>query len=204
MRTLLFCTAYAGSEEIWTGRYRQWYDYYKTRGLHHHQLLIVDDGSPLDPDFVSEGEYVKLTPRLGRQEIHIYPGWYRSVGYALKYANQNNFEKVIHCESDAFLLSDRIVDFVNNLDSGWNTFWCTCHSLPESAIQVIGKDKLREAEEFFSHSYRVYVGCCMDDILPYTAIHKNFVGDRYQEYRPDVPEEADFCCQTNPGTIHPK
>jgi hypothetical protein len=202
VKTLLFCTAYASDSDTWEGRYYPWYEHYKSCGVNYDRLLVIDDGSQTSPTFLTTEEHVKLTPRLGRNGIHNYPGWYRSFAHAINFANGNGFDKIVHCESDSFLLSDKVIRFVNGLSSGWSTFWCPRHSLPESAIQVICQDNLLAAVEFFSQLYGVYVHQCLDEILPYTEIHKTFIGDRYGETNDPIPKNADFSCQTSLSMLH--
>ena len=201
MKTLLFCTAYADSPEIWENRYFPWYNYYANSNLRADNLLIIDDGSPTQPNFLSENEYYRFPDRLGRQAAHVYPGWYRSFSHGVLNGIDKGFDKIIHAESDAFILSDRIIDFVNSIDSGWHTFWCYCHNMHESAIQVICRDQFDPAKIFLNTPYSAYSGSCIDGILPYTNVHKNFAGDRYGEYLDEIPKHVDYACQTRPGWI---
>ncbi len=202
MRTLLFCTAYADSPEVWGNRYLPWYQYYSQSSLRVNNLLVIDDGSPTQPDFLQENEYHRFSDRLGRQAAHVYPGWYRSFSYGVLNGISKGFDKIIHAESDAFFFSDRIKDFVNSIDSGWHTFWCPKHNLHESALQVICKDQFTPAKIFLNAHYSAYSGSCLDGMFPYTHVHKNFVGDRYGEYLEGIPKDADYACQTRPGWLN--
>ena len=116
---------------------------------------------------------------------------------AAKYAQENGFDKIIHAESDAYLLSDKIIDFVNSLQGGWHTFWCTRHNLHESALQVICSDQIKAYRDFTDLPYDAYRNQLIDKILPYTGIHTIFQGDRYGEYLDTIPSTADFSCQTS-------
>jgi len=202
MKTLLFCTSYADSKTAWNGRYKSWYDYYSNSKVNHDQIVIFDDASPVEPDFCKEGEYFRFSPHLGRQAHLDYGGWYRSFAMAAKYAQENGFDKIIHAESDAYLLSDKIIDFVNSLNSGWHTFWCTRHNLHESALQVICSDQIKAYRDFTDKPYDVYRHQLIDKIFPYTGIHTIFQGDRYGEYLDRIPSTADFSCQTSVEMIN--
>jgi hypothetical protein len=35
--------------------------------------------------------------------------------------------------------------------------------------------------------------------LPFTHVEQGFAGDRYAEYRSDIPEDADYAAQTLPS-----
>jgi hypothetical protein len=197
VKTLLFCTAYANSQEVWRSRYQTWYRHYFGSALKVTSFLVVDDGSPEKPNFLNDNEYFRFEYRLGRDSAHNYPGWYRSFSFGITQGIRKGFGRIIHCESDAFLLSDRIIEFVNSLDTGWHTFWSNQYGLPESAIQVICRDNFDSANNFLSVPYSTYVGQCMDAVLPYTDIHRNFIGERYGECGGIIPQNADFSCQTS-------
>jgi hypothetical protein len=121
---------------------------------------------------------------------------------AAKYAQENGFNKIIHAESDAYLLSDKIIDVVNFLQSGWHTFWCPLHNLHESAIQVICQDQIQTYRDFTDKPYDVYRNQLIDRMLPYTGVHEIFKGDRYGEYLDHIPIGADFSCQTSVEMIN--
>ena len=202
MKTLLFCTAYADSQESWNGRVKSWYQYYKPSKVNRDQILVIDDGSPCRPDFISEEEFKTFQPHFGKLKGLILPGWFRSFSYAGVYAQDNKFEKIIHLESDAYLLTDRIIDFVNGIETGWHTMWCPRHGMPEPSIQIICKDQFVAFNHFFNVPYGTYAGVCIDGMLPYTQIHHEFVGDRYGEVGDEIPHGVDFCCQTSSNMIN--
>jgi len=201
MKTLLFCTAYASSPEVWESRYKTWFDYYTNGNLIHSHKVIFDDASPELPNFCPAENYYRFETHLGRLGHYDYPGWYRSFAYAARYAKDNGFTKIIHAESDAYLLSDYVICFVNGLKSGWHSLWCPRHNVNESALQIICEDQINSYLEFTKHPYDTYRGQYMDQILPYTHAHRHFVGDRYGEYLDKIPSNADFSAQTTPKLI---
>ena len=50
-KTLLFCTSFAATNEQWEYRYKKWLDFYSKISLEKSQLLMIDDGSPMLPDW---------------------------------------------------------------------------------------------------------------------------------------------------------
>jgi hypothetical protein len=210
MKTLLFCTTYAGSPERWDLRVRKWLDYFSRSALRRDQILMVDDGSPTLPSWrgvrvlrdlpdrqpAEESVLFHFDENLGRSGVLNYPGWFRSFAFAAVYAQKYGFDKVVHIESDAFLYSDRIVAFVNGLSSGWTTFWCPRWNFPETCIQVICRDQLDRYASLSAVSYREELADkAIETLLPFTDIRKDFIGDRYGEYLHWVPEGADFGSQ---------
>jgi hypothetical protein len=62
------------------------------------------------------------------------------------------FARIVHIESDAFLLSRRIVDRFNALDDGWTAFWFPAYGVPEPALQVIADDQFDAMASFAARS----------------------------------------------------
>ena len=203
MNTLLFCTSYADSEDAWNGRYKSWYDYYVLGKVKYDKMLMFDDGSPLMPSFCSSESVYTFPTHLGKRSIIDYDGWYRSFGTAIQFAQNNAYDKIVHCEADAYLLSDRVIDFVNQIESGWHCFWCPKHNMQESALQVICRDQIHSAINFTSKNYDEYRNKPIDCLFPYTHIHKQFTGDRYGEDGGDfIPNGSDYSCQTSSNMIN--
>jgi hypothetical protein len=199
MKTLLFCTSYAANLNEWEGRYKKWLNFHREYGPRADCIAIIDDGSPVLPEWKTEsdrdGKIIHFPNNLGRQAHLEYPGWYRSFAYASKMAKRDGYEKVIHVESDAFLVSKRICEWVDSLTHGWHVMWCPKHNFHESAIQVICSDQIEAYSEFCSKDYEAYRGQLMDRMFPYTQTHKEFNGDRYGEYLSEIPLNADYACQ---------
>jgi hypothetical protein len=209
-RTLLFCTSYADDQSEWTNRYWRWLGHIQSSGLRFDNLIIVDDSSPILPEWSNVPIYpvgaVPVAPahysihrfdkRLGqnREGVEPFPGWYRSFCYALRYAAAEGFDRVIHIESDAFLLSGRAIDYFNRCNQGWATLWCNLHRWPESALQIINADQLDVAIEFFSRPYSEHRRAIEKD-LPVTIINHDLIGDRYGETVTEVPYNADYVSQ---------
>jgi len=215
MKTLLFCTSYIEDVDIWTNRYLKWINAHLVGELINDQLIIIDDGSDRIPTsnkyniininndndyFVknktkSELNIFKFKKKLGRLEVLNYPGWYRSFKFAINYAKMNNFEKIIHIESDAFIYSERMRNYVNNLNSGWTVFWCPRWNFPETCIQVICNDQIDTAINFFNINYSEYINKRIEELLPFTNINQSFIGDRYCEFLLEIPINVDYASQ---------
>ncbi len=210
MKSLLFCTSYAGTAEAWSARYRKWLDFFTRSALERDQILLVDDGSPLLPSWRGVKQLQVLPERqpsektvlfhfennLGRAGVCNYAGWFRSFAFAATYARKYGFNKVIHVESDCFLYSQRIIEFINGLSSGWTALWCPRWKFPETCIQIICEDQLEAYARLASISYADELADKpIEFMLPFTDVRKDFVGDRYGEYLQWVPEDADYGCQ---------
>jgi hypothetical protein len=217
MRTLAFCTAFAGARDLWQLRYRRWLDAVRTTGLQADQVLIVDDGSSTLPDWqdatlVTEGNaadpehFVCSDPvvvfhfasHLGRKAIHDFPGWYRSFAFAARYADAQGFDKVIHLESDAYLISPRLVRYANSVARGWNVLWCPQYNVPEMAIQFIAGQEITTLAAVFRQDYGNLIGRHHETMLPYTRVVRSFIGDRFGDYGLwDIPRDVDYAAQVD-------
>ena len=146
--TLLFCTAYIAEESWWLGRYKPWVDYYQPLPLRRDATFMLDDLSPYIPEDQRLVVLDDLPSKVDPQRINLYRfaehigndrrnrhrGWWRSFLFSLQIARQYGLRKIIHVESDAYLISQRVVDYLTNLDSGWTALWCPTYQMPEAQI----------------------------------------------------------------------
>ena len=218
MKTLVFCTSYASNAESWDNRQAIWLRALQRSTLHFEQLLIVDDGSTTLPNWtdieivreadaprpedVQSSAPILLyahTERLGRQSVFQFPGWYRSFAFGVLYGEAHGFEKIIHLESDAFLVSDRIQRHFNEFTSGWFSVWCEAYQFPEIAIQAAAGDEVAAMAAFVREPYSRLAGQIHEYLLPFTHIERDFVGNRYGEMIGHIPRHADYSAQTHSG-----
>jgi glycosyltransferase involved in cell wall biosynthesis len=213
-KTLVFCTSFATTGVEWDGRYRRWLEAIRSSELEYDDILFVDDGSPVLPDWadteIASGNVDGNPPakillyhfldNLGRKAIFDFPGWYRSFAFAGRYAQTHGFKKVIHIESDSFLIGTRLQRYLNEVLSGWVALWCPVHQLPESAIQVIAGDSIdKYADLVITHPHDKLIGCEFELQLPFDLVEKRFTGDRYGEYLPFIPGNAEYAVQVKDG-----
>lgn len=158
---------------------------------------MIDDGSPFLPpadiintvsdsaSLASNGEknlIIRFDNNLGRQSGADYPGWWRSFLHSVKVANELGVDKIIHIESDAYIMTPRLVNFINEIESGWNVLWSPRYRFPETAIQVICRDQFEIFEKFKDKHPDYSFPDIAERLLPFTAVHKQFKGDRYSDF----------------------
>jgi hypothetical protein len=212
-RTLIFCTSYAESIPAWDERWGRWLRAVMGSGVCYETILIVDDGSPAWPswnDFTvtsaenptgTQGHRIHhFANRLGREigSDMPFPGWYRSFAHAVSWGIQGDYDRIIHIESDAFLVSDRAVEFFNIYHTGWAALWCRKHGFPESALQIINRDQFRACQDFFSRPYSAHIDSsktAIEHLLPFTYVNRELIGDRYGEGARPVPADTDYAAQ---------
>lgn len=208
-KTLLFCTTYSTGGNVWEDRYRRWLEAIKLSSIEHDHLVMIDDGSPVLPQWpdiaiVKElDDYpagarcalLALRPHLGRLGMFNVPGWYRSFATAATIAVRFGFDKVVHVESDAFIISERLQRYINLSNDGWIGLWCDTHAVPETGIQVIAGTGLHAYSEFVKQPHDVFVEKSFEKTIPFTHVERGFRGGRYGEKLNYVPRDADWTMQ---------
>jgi len=211
-RTLLFCTSYVENEGQWRVRARRWLDYHLGVPLERDAIFIIDDASPYlapDPDLrVIDAIPAALDPgpaawlyrfaqREGRTGMKGHRGWWRSFLHSLAIARALGFTRIVHVESDAYLLSRKIVDHVNALEAGWTVFWCPMYDFPEPALQVICADQFDAMAAVAARGLDQLTQGIAERTLPFTRVERSFAGNRYGERGPRIPGYADYACQVH-------
>jgi hypothetical protein len=233
MKSIIFCTSYIRDADAWETRYQRWLDYYQDFPLDVVKRIMIDDGSPYLPpaeiirtvphsaplaSLEDKNLIIRFDDNLGRQSIKDYPGWWRSFLHSVEVARELGADKIIHIESDAYILSPRLRDFIDQTSSGWHVLWTQHNNFPETAIQVICRDQFEIFEDFKRKNPTLHFPDMAEHMLPFTAVNKEFKGDRYSElkrnrgifkskkfnflpifqwdfFKVAVPEDADFVTQ---------
>ena len=216
LRTLLFCTSFCGDEAAWRARQRRWLDHHLALPLEHDAVFVIDDASPFvpaDPDVrvldalppaLPEGPrafFYRFATHEGRIRLTGHRGWWRSFLFSLDIARAYGFERIVHVESDAFLLSRRIVDRINATTDGWTAYWCPQYGVPEPALQVIAHDQFDAMAAVAERGLDALTVALAELTIPFTRIERGYAGNRYGESRGRIPGYADYACQVNAPAI---
>lgn len=206
MKSFVFCTSYVeeNGTDTHAKRYSKWIGYYRALldelGASH--LFLIDDGSERSPlaeiagvgdvlpalrlpeALSSEVNVVAFPDHLGRQSVTDYRGWWRSFSYAVVLAEQYHFDKIIHIESDFYILSPRLRSYLRDIETGWTSLYSAAYNFPETAIQVICRDCYPRLRTILDQAreQHYYFGKEAENVLPFTNINKNFTGDRIGEF----------------------
>ncbi len=196
MRSVFFCTSYIANADAWNGRYKRWLDFHRKINFGDACFIMIDDASPFCPPrneaiVARPGEalpnnfpaIIRFDNRLGRSSLLSYPGWWRSFLHSVDLARSIGAKKIIHVESDAFIISQRMRDYINVLSSGWTIFGAASYNFPETAIQVICEDQFDTLASFKERAPSELKGKFAEELLPFTYINQDMIGDRYSEFR---------------------
>ncbi len=197
MKSIIFGTSFIKDIHSWENRYQRWFDYYQDIPINAVKKILIDDGSPfLPPARIintiphdeplslnnDENLIIRFDDNLGRQSVSVYPGWWRSFLHSIEIAKALGVDKIIHIESDAYILSQRLVDFINETESGWHVLWAERYKFPETAIQIICRDQFDIFEKFKDNHLELDFPDVAERLLPFSSIRREFKGDRYSEF----------------------
>ena len=173
------------------------------RFLHHYSgafpTLILDNGSSMESWFNAWERYqvpiLPLQPHYKRGlpiggTNHDYASAWRN--YWVIRDLLQCWERILFIATDAFVVSQRLMDWLLSIESGWVTLWSPEYKCPASEIQVITRG-CKAFEDFFAgpcDPYK-YNGLHEEMVLPFTMVEKGFAGDRYGEFVP-VPPFIDY------------
>jgi len=129
-----------------------------------------------------------------------YPYCWRAL-YYIKNLIEEGYEKIVVIDSDGFIVSKKMADYIKNLSSGWTSFWCKRWEFPEASIHVLCKDAFNMFYNFIKIPYQRRVGSIMEMTLPFTHIEESFVCDRFGETNDLLTDEMDYYGQAGPDFV---
>ncbi len=187
MKTILVTTSWLDNEHYLkrTIRFVNYYSAIKDR-MNIDKILIIDNASSessitlLQNNVAIPPEILTHTEHFGRPSHLDYKYLWRAAYYH-KHLFAQGYEKIIYADSDFYILSDKMVDFVNK-STGWVSPWCPLHNFPETGLQIITDCK--EYQDFVKDikpGEYPHNGQCMERVLPLTHVEKNLIGNRYTE-----------------------
>jgi hypothetical protein len=198
MKTIIFCTSYI--DDTNNARYRKWIDYYydKLDLFNAGNLFLIDDGSAgiflndqveivksndLPGSLKSNINLFHFENHLGRPSRKNYAGWWRSFTFSIKLAEKYNIDKIIHIESDYFIVSRKMIDFIAKITEGWTVFYSRFYGFPETAIQIICKDSFEKLNKAYTNAIEsdYQFKKIAELVLPFSKTEKGFIGDRFGE-----------------------
>lgn len=201
MRTVLITFSFMEGNDDWgiprINRIQNFLRYYiplQNKGLNFEKIILIDNGS--SPEHCEE-----IAKEFPSVDFITLPYLKRGIGkdclpcwrciYEYKKGIDQGFDKLLIIDDDAFLLSKRIMDYVNRIQSGWETFWCPKYRFPEGGISIICRDAFPSYLDFTKGTYesRNHSGWA-ELMFPYTKVTANFHCDRWGENH--VPQQPDM------------
>jgi hypothetical protein len=228
--TALYCTSYINSEDALT-RYMAWIDYYTENRdkLGVGPIFMIDDGSPMEwldkidaevinikhsPDYKhfnipcdivgNKLKIFRFPTNLGRPTMFYVPGWYRSWSFAAMLAMKFKFDKLIFIESDAYVVTNKLFDFIKNSNDKWYGMWTPSKNWIESSIQWLPKEFYDAIAVYWKRGLKFWWSHDLNELnyAPEFLLPLNvnpvrwFKGDRYPDFG-DIPPDCDYVCNVH-------
>lgn len=162
-------------------------------------IYMIDNGSA--PDKIhSLGEAigwdldVRLVLKQRLERTHNPNGYiycWRAL-YWIKNLINLGYKKIITIDSDAYILTDKLMNHMKRASSGWEAFWCRRHNFPTAEFHILCEDAFPIFQKFSSCPYEDHDGKLMETVLPFTHINHNFYCDRSGETRDPVMPGQDL------------
>lgn len=182
------------------------------------------NGSPLlsVPGHLSEElpNWVRFPDRLGRPHHGLFPGWWRSYSFGAELSYIHKFDKLIFIDSDAYLLSDRVFEFLKNQSTGFGSMYSPVSNYRETSIQWCMASEFERIRKFWKRRGQMMTDFWWainlhqaqyvpEEMLPFNNNLddvKQFIGDRYgDDHYPEIPNyELDFICNTTDISLNGK
>lgn len=165
-------------------------------------IVFADNNSSVDRCnkllelFGDELAIMRFDQHLERRGPYDYPYIWRAF-YSIQELIKEGFEKIILLDSDCYVLTNTLAQYIKGLSSGWTSFWCPKYNFAEASAWVLCKDT-------FSLYYS-FIGQCkwedrpgtepMETLLPFTHIAREFTCDRWGEENKPQQDWMDLYCQ---------
>lgn len=175
-------------------RYVLWSKYYHAL-FPDTQLVIFHDGPNANLWSESSALVKYLTPHLGRPSHLDHAGFFRSFLQIPEYLYKS--KKVIWIDWDFMIVTQRFLDWICDITTGWRTVWCPQFDFPESSLQIICADQLESFKLFRQRWIATAKNVEIERHIPFTEINRNYIGGRYSDKAEPVPANADYVAQTS-------
>ena len=169
------------------------------------RIEFYDNGSSMDyvKQFLKEincNSFIRETFHLQRGLNYDYPYCWRGLHHIRRLILEG-YDKIICIDSDTFVLTKRLANYIKNSNSGWEAFWSPKYQWPTSEFHILNKDKFEFFMGYTSTPWERMNGQCQERALPFSKITKSFIGDRYGEMRIPQQPEHDYYGQCAVETI---
>lgn len=201
MKTCLFSSCYLEGTDAFGGarlaRHHKYVNYYRplkdVLGFDH--FFFSDNGSSPEKLKLIEGNDVTLfrnTPSLvrGTNGGEDYPYIWRAFYDIRKIIEGGQYKKIVCIDTDAFILSKKLADYVKDLNTGWTAFKVQKYGFPSAEFFILCEDSFKAYMEFTSGHFLDNNGKVMERVLPFTIINDAFNVDRYGETEGKQPDES--------------
>lgn len=121
-----------------------------------------------------ELKVVRFDKHLIRHSIHDYPYCWRALYQWRPLIESGNYDRIVSIDSDAYILSPILLDWLCHKSIGWSALWCDEFQMPEAAVCALEKSKFDLFMGFSTIPWERYRGLILERTLPFTNIDRRF------------------------------
>lgn len=205
MRTCIVTTTYLVPDERFK-KTEKFLDYYLAKTDYH--IYVLDNSSPAEELKRLRDKYettdsarvtiVSLKPHYDRPSHLDYKYLWRAVFFLSSFFVY--YDKIIYMDNDFYILSDKMFKYIEEIKSGWTTFYSAHYGFPETGCHVLTEcDEYNDFVDMEMDDFvNKYNGKIMEDVLPVTHVERSMIGDRYGEL-PNKPDKntVDYWAQAD-------
>lgn len=194
--TTLFLEGYDPVGSHYVDRVNRYLDYYMSikEELGFEKIILLDNRSTNGmvaqleisglPVEIIQSKYPLY--KLGDTE-HDYPYVWRGLYKAVELLQQ--YDKVFRIDSDSYILSKRLANYLRDDAEGFETMHLHLHGLiPADEISVLTREALPRLKEFCREPWSTHHGKFFEHTIPITRMCKEFHGERYGLHVPPIQQ----------------
>lgn len=207
MKTCLYTACYLdGEDDSGSSRFERnlrYLNYYRPlkEVLGFQDFWFCDNASTRFSEFIRVANgpdlnvyrYGQHLPRGGKTKM---PYAWRAFHF-LNQLIEKGYEKIICIDSDGFILTKRLADYVRGFNTGWTAFFDEVHKFPTAEFHILNKDSFDRVLGFNAVPWTLKDGMLMEHTLPFKEINKDFKVGRFGEWKWKQDDSTDFYGQAS-------
>lgn len=141
---------------------------------------------------------IHFTEHLSRVSLWDYPYVFRAFKFTPKIIEKVNPDKILIIDTDFYPVSQKMVDILNNTQSGFLAARDKRYGFLEAAFSVLCKDTFQKYIDFcnLTNFDTLKLKGTVEMFMPFTGAIPEIVGGRYGELRQPQTKDMDYYGQT--------
>lgn len=130
---------------------------------------------------------------FNEEQPDFYPYCWRAL-HDLRVLMRMGYKKIICIDSDGYLNSERILEWVKTTNTGWQALWCPAHKFPDASMMILNEDAFSLHRAFCRTPWRRQLGMVLENAIPITGVETKFNADRFGIHNipPPAREDIDY------------
>ncbi len=121
--------------------------------------------------------------------------------YYYKQLIEENYKKIICIDTDTFVISTQLAEYIKNLKEEYTTFWSRKYQFPTAELTVLCENKFPRMLKFLETPMEQKFGLLMEQNLPFTCVNVEYNVDRFGETGAPIEANMDGYSQARPEFV---